>query len=420
MGIYLNYFRLQLQRMRLLVLPLFCASVLLFCLLCALLSGLYLRYLSPVREKLTIGIVGNVADSPIGVGMNLLEQMDDSRFSLQFRFLEREEAREMLGKGRIQGYLEIPEDFLTELQHGVNRPLRYVTESSVAPLSSELMRETAEMAVQLLSESERGVYAMQDIYLTLSLSDLEKDTREINLNYITAVMHRGDVVRAELTERFHSLSPVPYYLLCAVLLLLLFSGTALSVLFPGREELRHRYLAMRGLSSPGQLLSEWLASVILFFLLILALSAMLLLLLFGGRVTAAFGASGKFPFAELSGLPAFSFFRLAALELRLLPVLFLICALHFFCHECFSGSVAAILLDFLLSLSLSYLSGLFYPSSFFPKEWRTLLKLQPVGAAKQYLTELFYFEQSSPFILFLWTAVFLLLCIVIRERRIRG
>jgi ABC-type multidrug transport system permease subunit len=105
----------------------------------------------------------------------------------------------------------------------------------------------------------------------------------------------------------------------------------------------------------------------------------------------------------------------------MLPVLLMIAALQFLCYELVAGVVNAALAQFVLAISLAFISGLFYPLSFFPdiiKNWAGLL---PTGVALSYSTNYISGQAGNGELLCLlaYLAAFLCFGIIARKWRIK-
>ena len=68
----------------------------------------------------------------------------------------------------------------------------------------------------------------------------------------------------------------------------------------------------------------------------------------------------------------------------MLPVVMLFAAMQLLLYEWISNPVTGILIQFLGAAGLGYLSGCFYPITFFPAEIQILAPYLPTGAAMRY------------------------------------
>ena len=70
------------------------------------------------RKKVEVGICGDLSDSYLGIGVLAVQQLDSSRFAINFHTLEEAEAREMLLDGKLTAYLVIPDGFVDSVVSG--------------------------------------------------------------------------------------------------------------------------------------------------------------------------------------------------------------------------------------------------------------------------------------------------------------
>ena len=143
---FLTYFRLQLRRAARL-LPRMLAVTLLLAVLTALaallISGLHAGD-EAAAEPVRIGLVGDLEENMLAEGLQMLESMDSSRFSIRFEPMDEAEAASALRRGRIDGYALIPAGFAEAMMRGEHRPITYVSASGSADIGAQMMRELAE------------------------------------------------------------------------------------------------------------------------------------------------------------------------------------------------------------------------------------------------------------------------------------
>jgi hypothetical protein len=155
--------------------------------------------------------------------------------------------------------------------------------------------------------------------------------------------------------------------------MLLLWGLAAAAILAKDDWALGKLLATKGFGAPWQVAGEYLP-----FALFVAAN-----FLFCAVFAGAFSGftAGGLPFLPggMAGALRFWF--------ALLPVLLMIAALQFLWYELVPGVVNAVLAQFVLALSLAYMSGLFYPLAFFPaavREWAVFL---PTAVALSYATD---------------------------------
>ena len=167
-------------------------------------------------------------------------------------------------------------------------------------------------------------------------------------------------------------------------------------------------LSADGLGAAAQVFCEFLA---FFLLLLCALAAAGLL---------AFLLLGRFGVVipELQRTEGFALSLLPAL----LPPALMLGAFQFLLYELSGSAVSGILLQFLSAVLQGYLSGCFYPSSFFPEGLRRLGALLPAGVGMEYLRAALLALPENPARVLVWSyfLLFLLLSLLLRRRRNRS
>ena len=102
----------------------------------------------------------------------------------------------------------------------------------------------------------------------------------------------------------------------------------------------------------------------------------------------------------------------------MIPVL---AAMHFFLYQLTGNLIGGVLLGFCVYMGLGYLSGCFYPLSFFPETVREVSNVLPPGLIMEYIQDLLTGSGVGSRILGLaaWTLVLLAGAWGIRSLRIR-
>lgn len=341
----------------------------------ALLAFFLTKLFSPSEEgnaKLKLGIVGGRGETYLGTGLGMLNNMDSSRFAISYEQMDRESAAAALRRGEIQAYLDVPDDFLSALADGENKTIRYVGGGLEAGLNSALIREAGSAAEVILKETERGIYAAEGYFDAHGeAARHEKLLTELNLRYLALVLNRNQAYRTESVRPLRDVS-LPRYYAAALLCFLFFSSGVSALPFAtGRSRVLGSLLAAEGLSRTRQLLSEYAA----YFLLQLLACLPLIVIL-----------REKFP--------------------GIFPVLCTTTAFQFLLYELATGLLAGAFLQLLAGITVSFVSGCFYPLAFFPDRWQQISRALPSGQCFSYLRNL---TAGSSVEALLWQGVWLLL-----------
>lgn len=343
------------------------------------------------KQMVEIGLVGSTEGSYLGFGIHALQSIDSSRFAIDFLELESEEtAKRALEKGELSAYVLIPDDFVENLVNGNNVPATYVTSAGAAGIGSMVMNEMAQVISDVITESQNAVYSTQRLLREQGRQDIYREaTDRLYLRFLDLILGRELIYELELTGVSGGLSMMEYYICGISLLFLLFWGIAAVPLLGSRNAAASKLLCVKGLSAGRQILAEYLSYIVL---------------LYGCFLVAA----GLFAVNALGWL------------LGMLPVVLLFAAMQLLVYEWIPDLVTAVLAQFLITVGLGYLSGCFYPITFFPAEIQLLAPLLPTGAAMRYSGKLltgqaFWGELT---VMGLYGAGCLSLAILIRKRRI--
>jgi len=115
------------------------------------------------KHKISIGVVGDMEDFYLDIGLHVLKNVDNARFYIDISPMEEEEAKEKLEKREISGYLDIPYNYVENIYSGRNKPAKYVTLNAPTGFGTIISNEVALLVSDIVTESQNGMYSMQDI-----------------------------------------------------------------------------------------------------------------------------------------------------------------------------------------------------------------------------------------------------------------
>ena len=360
-------------------------------------------------EKIKIGVVGDMTNSYLDFGLTALRNFDSSRFSMEILTLDEDEAKEMLRSGKISCYIYLSDDFAASAVHGEYVPAVLVTDSAAPGFSSAIVKEAAKMAEALVLESQNGVFGAQAY-----IGEREGETaaylaiQDLALDYVSVILARDSVFETSVEGAHGGLSLAGYYVCAVGVFLMLIWGVVFAPILTKKDMSHEMLLASRGTGAACQTICLFIPYFLTLWLTVL----------FACLGAAAMSSSGVFDFGVRFSV-AGDFILLA---LRLAPAAAAVCAMHLFLYECSSGMVGGIILQFVAALSLGYVSGCFYPTSFFPVGVQKTAALLPSGAALSYTKSCISAVDGgrSLSLLLGYTVFFVLLASVIRRFKIRG
>lgn len=404
---FLTYLDLQLRRAGRLLPRMLAVTLLLAAL--TVLSALLLSQLhagdEAAAEPIRIGLVGDLEENMVAEGLDMIESMDSSRFSIRFEPMDEAEAARALRRGRIDGYAVIPEGFAEAMMIGEHRPITYVSASGGADIGAQMMRELAETISKLVLETENAVYGAQD-YAADKLPGVDpyRAGDLLVFRYALRLMDRERLYALETVESDSAIGLPAYYLCGLSLLFLMLWAISCAPLFAGRSRELGRLLQADGLGAAGQVLAEFLSYVLLMLCGLLGAG------LLAGLLLGRFGL--QIPELERVGGLRFA--------LGALPTALMICALQFFLFELAAGTVGGVLLQFLSAVLQGYLAGCFYPTGVFPEGLRRFGAALPAGAGMARLQALLLRDPGAAGAVWLWLLLLLSGAVLLRRRQNRS
>ena len=398
------YFMTQCKRIIKIFPSVLITTVILVCGLALLAAALLqLETVQEKKQKVEIGLVGNTEGSYLGFGIKALQSLDSSRFAIDFLEMGSErEAKEALEKGEVSAYVLIPDGFVDALVRGENMPITYVTSAGAAGIGSMVMNELVETISDLITKSENGIYGAQRFLREQGREDIYWEASDrLYLKFLDLILGREMVCELELTGVSGGLAVTEYYTCSIMILFLLFWGIAAAPFLAQREFYLSKLLRAKGLSAGGQILAEYGAYTLLLS------GSFLLVKAFAGVLAAGMGAVT---------------FSRPLWFLGMLPVVLLFAAMQLAVFEWIPNPVTGALIQFLGALGMGYLSGCFYPVTFFPAGIRLLAPFLPTGAAMEYSGKMMLGRTAigELAVMGLYGAVFFLIAVLLRRRRLTG
>ena len=322
---------------------------------------------SKSQSRIGVGIVGSIENKYMKLGVEMLNNMDASRFSVKFINMDETAAKKSLKAGEIIGYFKIDKDFIEALEKGENRPVEYI--SLGAGMISALSKEVASVFSTLLVNSERAIYATDNYLIDHpQVYNRERANTEFNIELLKNVMSRGKIYDVKSIDTVSGLSDADNYICGMSVLFMMLTGLGLGGLLSEKNESLLRVLKSRGLSYGDSLIAD---------MFVISLYIILTVLIFtGGMALTGAILPGNHNFVNL-----FEYCK----DIVFLSVMF--ASMHLFIYEIIYKRVVAVLAELLLSISLGYIGGCIYPISFFPDIIRKLSIFLPSGAGIQVLSD---------------------------------
>lgn len=325
------------------------------------------------NQAVKVGIVGDIDDTYLGIGIEVIKNMEGIRNLADIRTMTEEEAKKAFATGEISAYLLVPDGFIDSVIYGENKQLTYVTNETAKDIGGLLINELVGSISKMVTMTQTSVQAMQSYMLEYDMWDeLWEATEGINIAYIEVVLNRMEVFELEELGISNSITFTGHLFTGILVLLMLLWGINSVTLLVRNDNSLLKILHTRGLSGKKQVLSEVGAYAVL------QCASLLCVFICVMIIKAAFGLSIR----EWDVLDTG---EKIVFMVKLVPVVVLTAAMQAFLYELVTNVVTGVLLQFVVAVSMAYISGCIYPLSFFPEIMQMLGAYSPIGVALRYL-----------------------------------
>lgn len=350
------------------------------------------------NQKISLALVGHTDDPFLKIGLTAITSFDSIQYSLDIRQMEEEQAADALAKGKISAYVVIPENFMDEAFVGNILPLRFVTTTNATGLVTLFTEEITDVICQVLLAAQKGVFGMADAVEANGLT-ITKDMDRMSAEYGAFVFSRNDTYALSVLGVSDQLG-LEGYLLCGLTVLFLL----LSCLPFGPMMIRSDHSLSRMLASGG--CGPFRQSLCDFAVYAAAQTV---------TVLAVLGIAGAFGFHKSLDIDLGQFL------LRIIPVILMTAAFSFLLYRLTTDLISGILLQFLTTIALCFVSGCMYPVYFFPTQVQTLAAWLPAGIARSQLSGSITGESAglATALLLLYSGAFFLMGSLVHCRRVK-
>lgn len=369
-----QYFLTQLKRV-IKALPGICllTVVLTVSLLVLLKAMFFIEEAKEEKQVVQIGIVGDLSDSYLGMGISVIKNMDGVKSMANIDTMTQEEAFEKFATGEISAFLLVPDGFVDSILSGENKQITYITSKETKGLGGILVNELVNSISQMVTMTQSSVYAMQMYLVENEERDvISQATRGMNEVFIGAVLNRMGIYEIQLLGVSNRISTTGHLFTGILLLLMMLWGIHSVGLMVREEHSLLRILHVKGLKAGKQVLAEVTAYSILqgvsLFCVFGCVILLKHLLSFSIREWDILEAANKFGFV-----------------LSLIPVVWMMSTMQAFLYDMVTNIVNGVLLQFVVTVSMAYISGCIYPLSFFPQVVQRMAAYSPAGVALRYM-----------------------------------
>ena len=340
------------------------------------------------KEIAKIGICGDVNNLYFNLATGLLRESDTAEIVL---FHSEDEAMKALKNREIQGFASVPDSFMEDAHHGKNQTIIYTVLKSPAELSHTLTREVIEAVSPLVYNTQNAVFGMSRYLHDVGRGGIaSNEIDKMSLEYVMTLLKRDRLFDVEVVGVSDGVDLMGYYKSSAFVLLVLICGTVALPKKIRRSSSLPALLSTKGVGVIWQVVSEWTA---------FSLTVSVVTSLFGGVLFGSVGAG-----------------------IRLIPAVLMLTSVQYLIFELSTSTVAGTLMQFFAVMIASYVSGLFYPSFFFPEKLRAMGEILPTGLSFGFAKQVLSGSLSADTLATV-TAVaiaFVLLTAAVRHIRMRG
>lgn len=364
------------------------------------------------QQRYKLGVVGDTDDEMISLGIYMVGTLDESRYMIELvEYDDEDAATRALRNADISAYIVITDEFSDALNAMTNdAKLKYYATSGQKGISNVMMDEISSIATHIIIYSETGILTLRQL---MKEEGFDKNYRaekidDLFMKYISALIVRTKVT--EITELGLSdglSTPVYYFLGILLFFMLLLSFCAISF-FLGQKDGRIRFMKSKGIGAFAQVLGEYIP--------FLSINIICMAVIFGIM-------AGAIRTGILDSIAPDVNLMKALMEIagKLLPVSIMFAALGFMIFEILVGVINKILVAFMLYIGMGYVSGYFYPKTFFPAIVQRIGEFIPSGVAFSYMGAVVTDDDTGLYfwIMCVYTVVFLGISVVVRRQKIK-
>ncbi len=374
---------------------------------------LYNKSQSKEKTKLNVGLVGDMNNSYLELGLFALENFDSSRYTIEFKTFEEEEAKTALENHEISGYIRISNRFINAIMRGNRGSVEYVLLGDSTEFETMLMTEFSDIVSDWIVRAQTSVYAMEmltkDYGEDEAKEKLSKNFNDMNIMYAEDILGRSKTYETKVLGISDSLSFGAYYLCAIIMFFLLIWPISCNTLFINKDLSLGKLLYAKNMKTKTQIASEYSG-----YFAVTLVTLIIFSFIFGIVLS-----NNSFGINELKGA---SFLGCVLFVFKMLPVVLMLTLFQMMLYELTPNTVGAIVLQFFVAIFLSYVSGILYPDFFFPELVKKISYFLPSGLGFSYLKGLLAgtFKTEAFILMLLYAFAFFNITVIIRNKKMAG
>ncbi len=314
--------------------------------------------------KYKVALVTNNNKLVENVGMEMLGGMETVQNLFEFGIYDEKTATDMFKGGELDGLIIFPDNYIDSIGRGDNDPAQVFVKSGKMSYSLSMIAETADAAGDLLGATEAASYALQDWCKEYSVAGAGAMIDTMDVTAARVILSREEMFNKVTVYGEGDTSIAQGYACSAVVILVLLWGLSCGTLLKSDSIVLARKLN-------ANLIPTWKQMCMKLFALVL-----LLLTVFSAVAAAVLAAYARFP-DVFKVLDITSIWQLVLLFAAFLPCLVLAATIVMFAYSAASNQIGGILLLFISTIVMSYISGCLLPSVYLPGTVRSLARFLP-------------------------------------------
>lgn len=345
--------------------------------------GVKLLEKEPLAVRADIAVVMKEENLLTQMALGYVEGMESVSAYCNFVTVSEEEGKELLSKGEAAALVVLPKQLVESVLDGKN-PTVEIYFPARTGLEEVLFRELAEAGAGLLRVAQAEIYGACDTAVKYDkLEELSVMEAEINSYNLAFALDRLALFESEEVFATGRLNTVQHYAASGIVMFLLFSGMALYPLMQPDKAAFRQQLKRHGVSLFWQEMCRLLCGL---FGMCAALAAAAIIMTVFDKILSGYGAGGSGMFAgelfrDFAGQPGNMAGAQSRGQVWLVAGLALVTATAFICliYSLADNRVSGILILFLVSVGMLFLSGGIVPSMFLPESVQSIGAKLPTG-----------------------------------------
>lgn len=315
-------------------------------------------------KKNRVALVTNNNKLVENVGMEMLDSMETVENLFQFTVYDEATAMELFRNGELEGVIIFPDNYIDGIGRGDNEPAQLFVKSGDMSYALSLIAEIADAAGSLLASTEAASYALQDWCKEYQIQGSGVMIDAMDVTAARVILSREDIFSKVTIYGEGDVSFAQSYFCAAMVILVLLWGLSCGTILKSDSLVLTKKLHANLISTEKQQLIKLAALICLLAAVYLIIGALL--------VTAFLAVPEVFRTVDIV-----SIWQIILLLAAFIPVIVLAASIVMFAYVAASNQIGGILLLFISTIVMSYISGCLLPSVYLPKTIRALAKYLP-------------------------------------------